>query len=329
MLVTPFTVAQNRWNRDWKYQIKDESDVIRAKKILFEHHRSLLESGENDDDYRSIKINPKDTIFDVIMQEDTTIEEFLEEDRENHIVLRDYDNPESTFLVDITNIKNAINVPLVLGKDYEIEEYQEGGDAVRYQCIKSGDYPNLSSINNTSPYFNMTIVAGWGGLIPLVELFEKIIMPPASERGQFFSYKVLDKTISPIAAISVVQYLGYPGMNRYGGTINIVSASHCQEGQEGKLVTIIKAQSSTSSTSSGGKKVKRKRHNNSRKKGGKKPDKKSKKKSRQTSLKKSRKGRGKQHGKKTGGKDGKKPGNKTVKKVLKTSKKKKTIRNYH
>ena len=58
------------------------------------------------------------------MQDDEKIGDYLEEDRENHIVMRDYDRDDSTFLIDLTNIRNAIEVdysPLNPGEENEDE----------------------------------------------------------------------------------------------------------------------------------------------------------------------------------------------------------------
>ena len=182
------------------------------------------------------KIDPNETVFDVILQGDEEIAEFLDEDSENHIVLRDYDNPDSTFLIDLTNFRNAIDV------DKDEDGKTIGGRVVMYQCNEEMESFNITMgrVKNLTPYFDLKGVAGWGGLIPLLEVYDKLLNKPVAERGQYFTYKVLDDVINPLSGIQVVNYLD-THKNRYGNDIDVVSAAHCQEGQYSNLTTIIPA----------------------------------------------------------------------------------------
>ena len=94
---------------------------------------------------------------------------------------------------------------------------------------------------NLTPYFDLKMVAGtWGGLVPLLELYDKLLNKPASVRGQYFSFKVLDEEVNPLAGIQVVNYFDRH-INRYDRDLNFVSDAHCQDGQYGKVATIIQA----------------------------------------------------------------------------------------
>lgn len=182
------------------------------------------------------KINPNESVFDVIMQGDEEIGEFLEEDRENHIVLQDYDKPDSTFLIDLTNFRKAIDV------EKDEDGNTVGGRVVMYQCNEVMESFNITMgrVKNLTPYFDLKGVAGWGGLIPLLEVYDKLLNKPVAERGQYFTYKVLDDVINPLSGIQIINYLD-TYKNRYGNDIDVVSAAHCQEGQYSNLTTIIPA----------------------------------------------------------------------------------------
>ena len=182
------------------------------------------------------KINPTESVFDVIMQGDEEIGEFLEEDRENHIVLQDYDKPDSTFLIDLTNFRKAIDV------EKDEDGNTVGGRVVMYQCNEVMESFNITMgrVKNLTPYFDLKGVAGWGGLIPLLEVYDKLLNKPVAERGQYFTYKVLDDVINPLSGIQIINYLD-TYKNRYGNDIDVVSAAHCQEGQYSNLTTIIPA----------------------------------------------------------------------------------------
>ena len=235
-------------------------------------------------------IDPNERVFDMITLGDEEIRKFLNDDdgvpRANHIVMRDYDNPDSTFLIDLTNIRNAIevdnsplnpgdidedNVPpdLIENPEYDNEQPEhdlynpthivqtydpsninhvpgpgkKGGRAIMFQChnFLSGSIVTVGSVNNLIPYFDLKGVAGWGGLIPLMEVYDKLLNKPVDERGQYFTYKVLDQQVNPLSGIGLIQWIGDTGRNRYGGRLNYVSGAHCQEGQYGNVTTIIPA----------------------------------------------------------------------------------------
>ena len=218
-------------------------------KNLIEFHQEAFQNYPKPKQKFEVKeIDPEDEVFDVIMQGDEKIGEFLEEDRENHIVLRDYDKPDSTFLIDLTNFRKAIDVE----KDEDGKTI--GGRVVLYQCNTVMESFNITMgrVKNLTPYFDLKGVAGWGGLIPLLEVYDKLLNKPVAERGQYFTYKVLDDVINPLSGIQVVNYLD-THKNRYGNDIDVVSAAHCQEGQYSNLTTIIPARERTSSPAMGGK----------------------------------------------------------------------------
>ena len=236
------------------------------------------------------EIDPNERVFDMITLDDIQISLFLNDDdgvpRANHIVLQDYDNPDSTFLIDLTNIRNAIEVdnsplnpgdidedkvPRVLIENPEYDNEQpehdlynpthivqtydpsnnkhvpgpgkKGGRAIMFQChnFLSGSIVTVGSVNNLIPYFDLKGVAGWGGLIPLMEVYDKLLNKPVDERGQYFTYKVLDQQVNPLSGIGLIQWIGDTDRNRYGGRLNYVSGAHCQEGQYGNVTTIIPA----------------------------------------------------------------------------------------
>ena len=207
-------------------------------------------------------INPSDRVMDFISLEDTKIEDFLKEDVENHIVLRDYSNPSATFLINIQDIKRAIEIDCMQvnissGEKNETNVYmydpqnssivpgplRKGGRAIVYECKEKldGSVVSLNMVNNLEPYFDFKSVGGWGGLVPLLQLYELLFIPNVKERGQYFSFKILDRRLDPLASISSVMYPDTGGANRFDGMLNYVSAAHCQEGQYGNEMTIFRA----------------------------------------------------------------------------------------
>ena len=220
------------------------------------------------------EIDPNDEVFDVIMQSDEKISEFLEEDKDNHIVLQDYDKPDTKFLFNINDIKKAIAVDTTPLERYQYDEEvgpereeqtegvsgpgKKGGRAIVFPCHGFTESFNIqmSKVNNMEPYvnFNNISMVG-GGLVPLLEVYDKILTKKVDERGQYFSYKVLAAKVDPIAGVSVINF-DNKGENRYGGQINVVSASHCQEGQYGNIMTIIPAKEKSKVTLGGRKKNK-------------------------------------------------------------------------
>ena len=235
------------------------SAVSKMLANLFKFHPEAFTVNEPETMLPPQKINPEDSVFDVIMQEDTKIKEFLEEDeeaKEFNVVFRNYDAKtqdaatSSTRFIDIRDIEKAVKVDYsklehgdVAEKDamaqgiYDPQNSnhvpapgEKGGRAVLYKCNNSLEgMVTLTSINNMEPYFDMKAVGIFGaGLVPLLELYSKIILPKASVRGQYFSYKVFDdKPIFPVSSISSVMYPGTRGNNRYDGLLNYVSATHC------------------------------------------------------------------------------------------------------
>ena len=202
-------------------------------------------------------IDPDSEGYDILMGGDENISEFLDEDPENHIVLQSYDHPK-TFLIDIRNIKKGINVDFSPLETWQLDEEsnydplndnivpgpgKRGGSAITYGCnsLLEGGTVSMGDVNNMLPYYNMRKLISIDGLIPLMELYDKILIKPYTERGQYFHFKILPDEINPIAGIGSVQFLNFIGRNRYGGMLNYVSAAHCQEGQNGKLTTIIPA----------------------------------------------------------------------------------------
>jgi len=251
--------------------------------------------------------------MDNITLDKIKIADYLAEDKENHIVLRDYDNPKSTFLVNLNDLRKSIQVDC--GKvDIERGEIDEdttddydpgnsnfvpgpgakGGRSVVYKCNKKMEgVVTLNSVNNLEPYVDIKGIAGWGGVIPLLEVYDKLLNPTYTDRGQYFSYKYLGKKIDPFASISTVMYPDTKGENRYGGILNYVSASHCQEGQDSDVMAILPAVADTSSQKGGKKKsnnsTKSKKSNNSKKSNKSNNSTKSKKSNKSKKLKKTKK----------------------------------------
>jgi ankyrin repeat protein len=255
---------------------KTIDDALRSKMMFQEERAKMLKNlikfhpeaftgyPKPTEEFEIKKIDPNDSVFDIIMQDDEKIGEFLEEDRENHIVMRDYDRDDSTFLIDLTNIRNAIEVdysPLNPGEENEDElsdfvydpsnpdhvpgPGKKGGRGIMFKCHKflDGSAVTVGSVNNLIPFFDLKGVAGWGGLIPLMEVYDKLLNKPVAERGQYFTYKVLDQQVNPLSGIGLIQWIGpsFRGRNRFGGRLNYVSGAHCQEGQYGNITTIIPA----------------------------------------------------------------------------------------
>lgn len=234
-------------------------------------------------DIEKQKIDSNDVVTDMITLEEQTIRDFLAEDRDNHIVLRNYDSESATFLINIEDIKKAIEIdcmPIDLEfgeinensvKYYDFENpkivpgpLKKGSRAIVYQCnsIDIG-LVDVNSVNNLEPFFDFKSVGGYGGLIPLLELYNTIIIPDVTERGQYFSYKLSDTQINPLAAISIIRYDIVNSKNRFGGQINYTSAAHCQEGQYGNKMTVFQAEEKKML---GGKRIKSKKNRKKRSK---------------------------------------------------------------
>jgi ankyrin repeat protein len=270
ILITPYTEYLDP-------QIFEERDEIIAN--LYEFHPEAFESykkAPGTENLTEKEINPKDETFDVIMQMDTEIGEFLEEDPDVNVVIRDYDNPASTLLIDINEIRKKIEVDFTpvnteLGEidEASVDMYdpsnpnhvpgagKKGGAAVVFKCIEflEGGFVTYNKVNNMEPYFDLKSVSVVGGLIPVLEIYSKLLLPEPAKRGQYFTYKISDKRLDPLSSISSVIYPGSSGMNRYGGYLNYVSAAHCQEGQYGNQTTIVKAKELK--VRSGGRKMKK------------------------------------------------------------------------
>ena len=293
ILLTPKTIVygivDDRFESKMLFQ--EEREKMLNNLIKF-HPEAFTQYPKPTEEFETKEINPRDEVFDVIMQDHEEIGEFLEEDRENHIVMRDYDNPDSTFLIDLTNFRNAIevdytplnhgeidedNVPpdLIENPEYNdqipsdpftnpthIEQTydpgnpnhvptagKKGGRGIMFKCNKFLEHGlvTVGSVNNLVPYFDLKGVAGWGGLIPILEVYDKLLNKPVAERGQYFTYKVLDEQINPLSGIGLIQWIGvsFSGRNRFGGRLNYVSGAHCQEGQYGNVTTIIPAKKAT------------------------------------------------------------------------------------
>ena len=260
ILATPVTSAYARPspNELKKNSAVKYTAITNLLANLFEFHPEAFEVEEPVSGLPPQEINPDDSVFDVIMQEDIKISEFLEEDDEaknNNIIFRNYDSKtadaatSSTLSIDIRDIIKAVSVNYSKLDYGEIAEKdamaqgiynpqnsdhvpapgEKGGSGVVYKCNRSmqDGVVSLNSVNNLEPYFDMKSVGGYG-LIPLLEVYSKIILPKPEVRGQYFSYKAFnDKPIYPISSISSILYPGTQGNNRYNGYLNYVSASHC------------------------------------------------------------------------------------------------------
>jgi hypothetical protein len=293
-------------------------------KNLIEEHPEAFDNYSSPPLPEGIKpqtINPEGEGFDIIMQGSEKISEFLQEDRENHIVLKNYNAADSEpYLVDLTHIKNAIGMDEAILQQIEklkdiykgmvanlfkaddfiqivyqqlskfaednlnsvfsdidtkmsmIERHAkenldekisniggEGGQGIILPCngFAGGNF-NITSnmVNNMEPYFNLRNIGLAVGVVPLLELYSKILIHPVEKRGQYFSYKVSKEEVNPFAGIGIVNY-NNTGLNRYGGEINVVSASHCEAGDNAQIVSILKAEEEKSSSVGGKRKIKR------------------------------------------------------------------------
>lgn len=288
ILLTPKTIVYGLDDGfESKMLFQQEREKMLKNLIKF-HPEAFTGYPKPTEEFEIKEINPNDSVFDIIMQDDEKIGDFLEEDRENHIVMRDYDKPDSTFLIDLTNFRNAIevdytplnhgeidedNVPSDLIENPEYNDQipsdpftnpthirqtydpgnpnhvptagKKGGRGIMFKCNKFLEHGlvTVGSVNNLVPYFDLKGVAGWGGLIPILEVYDKLLNKPVSERGQYFTYKVLDEQVNPLSGIGLIQWIGvsFSGRNRFGGRLNYVSGAHCQEGQYGNVTTIIPA----------------------------------------------------------------------------------------
>lgn len=202
-------------------------------------------------------IKPYDTdkiVFDIATQEETNIKDYLAEDENNHIALREYNdsgNGGDILLINIQNIKTLIN----------------DGSAITYKCSSPEELLVLpQNIDNLHPYFNMQNVTAISAFLPLLELYNKLINIPVEERGQLFYYRYLPNSITMATGINNVSYMNE--INRYNEEINVVSGLHCQK-DEGYTFTVISLHSekelqelgcvSSEPTTKGGKKMTKKR----------------------------------------------------------------------
>lgn len=188
-------------------------------------------------------INPDDKVMDLFTLEEEPIKEFLQSDRENNFVLRDYNNSSATFLLSIETLKKVIEADFTKKNTEDTEDTSESSGVI-FGCNKVNDSYRISKndINNIEPYLDGRSIAISDCAIPLLEIYEKIIMPPVEQRGQYFSFKLFEKKLDPIANIAVINHNPYvPGYNRFGEPIQVVGATYCKEGQNKNIATVIKA----------------------------------------------------------------------------------------
>lgn len=188
-------------------------------------------------------------------------------------MIQNYDNPESTFLINVDDLLDAIEIdfsPLdtfykkendetITDEDYANDIVRpgpgkRGGRAIVFPCrgYANGNFNiTMTKVNNMEPYFNLNSM-GLYGLVPLLEIWSIFINERASTRGQYFSYKMVDGAfIKPFVAVSAINY-NSTYLNRYGGKINLVGSSHCEEGDDGQITKIFPAKEKQP-TSQGGK----------------------------------------------------------------------------
>ena len=250
------------------------------------------------------QIDPNKEAFNYIMFGDERIEDFLEEDRENHVVLSNYDmgdDQKGTFLINLESLRNLIEVDYSPLNDGEIDEDNvvihidnpdfnpvepehprtnpmripvdgfnpqnpdhvpvpgKGGRGILFKCNKldtTGSTVLVGSVDNFVPYVDLRGIAGWGLLIPILEVYDKLLNKPVSERGQYFSYKIFEENVEPLAGIGNIEWIDINnrGTNRYGGRLNYVSGAHCQSGQSGNVANLITAEPMATGAAKGGKK---------------------------------------------------------------------------
>ena len=217
------------------------TDIEMTRSKFIEDNPDSFDTHTNPyDNLPPLKINPIQTVFDPITLDEINISVFLEEDTENHIVLRNYDN-EVTFLVNLKKVRNAIEV-------HETPEGNlEGGRAIYFPCIGNINgrfHVTTRDVNNMEPYFNMTNVMGvGGGFIPLLEVYSKILNIKPSERGQYFSFKMTGEKIGPLINVNDINYNNnIVNKNRYGHNIDLMSAWHCGDGTTGSVARIVAAE---------------------------------------------------------------------------------------
>jgi hypothetical protein len=140
--------------------------------------------------------------------------------------------------VDGFNPANPDHVP-VPGK--------KGGRGILFKCNKlnnEGSAVLVGSVDNFVPYVDLRGIAGWGLLIPILEVYDKLLNKSVEKRGQYFSYKIFEENVEPLAGIGNIEWIDINnrGTNRYGGRLNYVSGAHCQTGQSGNVANLITAE---------------------------------------------------------------------------------------
>ena len=77
------------------------------------------------------------------------------------------------------------------------------------------------------------------GLIPLLEIYDKIFNKMGDDYDRIFSYKVHDKTIT-FSGEEMVDFIG-GNRDRYGRDIDLTSGSHCNKEDYNNIVSLVPA----------------------------------------------------------------------------------------
>ena len=123
---------------------------------------------------------------------------------------------------------------------------QKGGRGILFKCNKLETTGTIfvGSVNNFVPYVDLRGITDLSLLIPIMEVYDKLLNKPVSERGQCFSYKIFEENVEPLAGIGNIEWIDINnrGTNRYGGRLNYVSGAHCQSRQSGNVANLITAE---------------------------------------------------------------------------------------
>ena len=288
ILLTPKTIDDALSSK----MIFQEERAKMLKNLIKFHPEAFTGYPKPTEEFEIKKIDPNKEAFNYIMFGDERIEDFLEEDRENHIVLSNYDmgdDQKGTFLINLESLRSLIEVDFSPLNDGEIDEDnvvihidnpyfnplepehprtnpmripvdgfdpqnpdhvpvpgKKGGRGILFKCnkLETTGTVLVGSVDNFVPYVDLRGIAGWGLLIPILEVYDKLLNKPVSERGQYFSYKIFEENVEPLAGIGNIEWIDINnrGTNRYGGRLNYVSGAHCQSGQSGNVANLITAE---------------------------------------------------------------------------------------
>jgi ankyrin repeat protein len=169
---------------------------------------------------------------------------------EDNVVI-DSDNPDFNPVEPEHPRTNPMRIPVdgfnPANPDHVPVPGKKGGRGILFKCNKlnnEGSIVLVGSVDNFVPYVDLRGIAGWSLLIPILEVYDKLLNKSVEERGQYFTYKVFEENVEPLAGIGNIEWIDINnrGTNRYGGRLNYVSAAHCQAGQSGSVANLITAE---------------------------------------------------------------------------------------